>query len=49
LQEMGYEPIERDGGFMEDFEELYFAEKGYYPDENPELASLQCGDGGKIQ
>jgi hypothetical protein len=37
LQEMGCEPVVKDGGFMEDFEELYFSRKGFYPDENPDL------------
>ncbi len=37
LQEMGCEPIVKDGGFMEDFEVLYFINHGYYPDEHPEL------------
>jgi hypothetical protein len=42
LREMGYEPVEKDGSFMEDFEELYFDLRGYYPDENPEL--IECLD-----
>jgi hypothetical protein len=43
LQEMGYEPIERDGGFMEDFEELYFETHGYYPDEKDENVQGDSG------
>ena len=33
LQEIGAEPIEKDGGFMEDFEELYFETHGCYPED----------------
>jgi hypothetical protein len=39
LVEEGAVAIEKDGGFTEDFEELYFSRKGYYPDEHPDLVS----------
>ncbi len=37
LAEEGVEPVPQEGSFTEDFEELYFINHGYYPDEHPEL------------
>jgi hypothetical protein len=36
LREEGYERIEKES-FLDEFEELYFSEHGYYPDEKPDL------------
>lgn len=39
LIEEGAEVIVKEGSFVEDFNELYFSQHGFYPEDNPSLHS----------